>query len=124
MSYQKDVAAFMTAGEQNISGRLSLEGDQANLYMNLISEEYQETLAAFKSNDMIEVADGLADMVWVIMGMCNSCGIDFDSVWQEVKASNMSKFPGGKAIKNEHGKIMKPDSYFKPNIKKVLGLEE
>ena len=124
MSYQKDVAAFMTAGEQNISGRLSLEGDQANLYMNLISEEYQETLAAFKSNDMIEVADGLADMVWVIMGMCNSCGIDFDSVWQEVKASNMSKFPGGKAIKNEQGKIMKPDSYFKPNIKKVLGLEE
>ena len=124
MSYQKDVAAFMTAGEQNISGRLSLEGDQANLYMNLISEEYQETLAAFKSNDMIEVADGLADMVWVIMGMCNSCGIDFDSVWQEVKASNMSKFPGGKAIKNEHGKIMKPESYFKPNIKKVLGFEE
>ena len=124
MSYQKDVAAFMTAGEQNISGRLSLKGDQANLYMNLISEEYQETLAAFKSNDMIEVADGLADMVWVIMGMCNSCGIDFDSVWQEVKASNMSKFPGGKAIKNEQGKIMKPDSYFKPNIKKVLGLEE
>ena len=86
MSYQKDVAAFMTAGEQTISGRLSLEEDQANLYMNLISEEYQETLAAFKSNDMIEVADGLADMVWVIMGMCNSCGIDFDSVWQEVKA--------------------------------------
>lgn len=124
MSYQKDVAAFMTAGEQNISGRLSLEGDQANLYMNLISEEYQETLAAFKSNDMIEVADGLADMVWVIMGMCNSCGIDFDSVWQEVKASNMSKFPGGKAIKNEQGKIMKPESYFKPNIKKVLGFEE
>ena len=124
MSYQKDVAAFMTAGEQTISGRLSLEGDQANLYMNLISEEYQETLAAFKSSDMIEVADGLADMVWVIMGMCNSCGIDFDSVWQEVKASNMSKFPDGKAIKNEHGKIMKPESYFKPNIKKVLGLEE
>jgi predicted HAD superfamily Cof-like phosphohydrolase len=124
MSYQKDVAAFMTAGEQTINGQLSLEGDQANLYMNLISEEYQETLAAFKSNDMIEVADGLADMVWVIMGMCNSCGIDFDSVWQEVKASNMSKFPDGKAIKNEHGKIMKPESYFKPNIKKVLGLEE
>ena len=124
MSYQEDVADFMAAGEQPIRGQLSLEGDQADLYMNLISEEYQETLAAFKSNDMIEVADGLADMVWVIMGMCNSCGIDFDSVWQEVKASNMSKFPDGKAIKNEHGKIMKPESYFKPNIKKVLGFEE
>ena len=124
MSYQNDVADFMKAGEQPIHSDLSLEGDQATLYMNLISEEYQETLSAFNSNDMIEVADGLADMVWVIMGMCNSCGIDFDSVWQEVKLSNMSKFPDGKAIKNEHGKIMKPESYFKPNIKKVLGLEE
>ena len=124
MSYQNDVALFMKSGEQGVRSDLSLEGDQASLYMDLITEEYQETLYAFENSDLIEVADGLADMVWVIMGMCNSCGIDFDSVWQEVKASNMSKFPDGKAIKNEHGKIMKPDSYFKPNIKKVLDLEE
>ena len=124
MSYQNDVAIFMKSGEQGVRSELSLEGDQASLYMDLITEEYQETLSAFENSDLIEVADGLADMVWVIMGMCNSCGIDFDSVWEEVKASNMSKFPDGKAIKNEYGKIMKPDSYFKPNIKKVLGLEE
>ena len=124
MSYQNDVALFMKSGEQGVRSELSLKGDQASLYMDLITEEYQETLSAFENSDLIEVADGLADMVWVIMGMCNSCGIDFDSVWQEVKASNMSKFPDGKAIKNEHGKIMKPDSYFKPNIKKVLGSEE
>ena len=120
MSYQNDVALFMKSGEQGVRSELSLEGDQASLYMDLITEEYQETLSAFENSDLIEVADGLADMVWVIMGMCNSCGIDFDSVWQEVKASNMSKFPDGKAIKNEHGKIMKPDSYFKPDLKKVL----
>ena len=124
MSYQNDVALFMKSGEQGVRSELSLEGDQASLYMDLITEEYQETLYAFENSDLIEVADGLADMVWVVMGMCNSCGIDFDSVWQEVKASNMSKFPNGKAIKNEHGKIMKPDSYFKPNIEKVLGFEE
>ena len=124
MSYQNDVALFMKSGEQGVRSELSLEGDQASLYMDLITEEYQETLSAFENSDLIEVADGLADMVWVIMGMCNSCGIDFDSVWQEVKASNTSKFPDGKAIKNEHGKIMNPDSYFKPNIKKVLGFEE
>ena len=120
MSYQNDVALFMKSGEQGVRSELSLEGDQASLYMDLITEEYQETLSAFENSDLIEVADGLADMVWVIMGMCNSCGIDFDSVWQEVKASNTSKFPDGKAIKNEHGKIMKPDTYFKPDIEKAL----
>ena len=106
MSYQNDVALFMKSGEQCVRSELSLEGDQASLYMDLITEEYQETLSAFENSDLIEVADGLADMVWVIMGMCNSCGIDFDSVWKEVKASNMSKFPDGKAIKNEHGKVI------------------
>ncbi|MAI06784.1 MAG: hypothetical protein CBC47_06660 [Alphaproteobacteria bacterium TMED87] len=123
MSYQKDVEKFMLAGEQSITTTPELKNDQSQLYMNLITEEYKETLSAFKDNDMIEVADGLADMVWVIMGMCNSCGIDFDSVWKEVKESNMSKFVDGKSIKNAHGKIMKPDTYFKPNIKKALGLE-
>ena len=122
MSYQKDVENFMTAGEQPVKKELSLKGDQQTLYMNLITEEYKETLEAFENNDLIEVADGLADMVWVIMGMCSSCGIDFNKVWEEVRASNMSKFVDGKAIKNEAGKIMKPETYFKPNIKKVLGI--
>lgn len=100
MSYQKDVEKFMLAGEQSINKALDLENDQSRLYMNLITEEYKETLSAFEDGDMIEVADGLADMVWVIMGMCNSCGINFDSVWEEVRASNMSKFIDGKSIKN------------------------
>ncbi len=123
MSYQKDVEKFMLAGEQSINKALDLENDQSRLYMNLITEEYKETLSAYEDGDMIEVADGLADMVWVIMGMCNSCGINFDSVWEEVRASNMSKFIDGKSIKNEHGKIMKPATYFKPNIKKALDIE-
>jgi predicted HAD superfamily Cof-like phosphohydrolase len=121
MNYQKDVSDFMILGEQKISSDLNLKNEQAQLYMNLIKEEFEETTKAFYDKDLVEVADGLADMVWVIMGMCNSIGIDFDKVWKEVKSSNMSKFVDGKFIKNEAGKIMKPETYFKPNIKKALG---
>tara|TARA_Y100000816_G_C26093968_1_gene578547 strand:+ start:1896 stop:2264 length:369 start_codon:yes stop_codon:yes gene_type:complete len=122
MTYQKDVAEFMKAGEQQVSSELKRIEDQEALYMNLITEEYKETLQAFKQRDIIELADGLADMVWVIMGLCNSVGIDFEKVWEEVRSSNMSKFQGGRVIKNDQGKILKPESYFKPDIKKVLGL--
>lgn len=121
MNYQKDVSDFMILGEQKISSDLNLKNEQAQLYMNLIKEEFEETTKAFYDKDLVEVADGLADMVWVIMGMCNSVGIDFDKVWKEVKSSNMSKFVDGKSIKNDAGKIMKPETYFKPNIKKALG---
>ncbi|MAK14390.1 MAG: phosphoribosyl-ATP diphosphatase [Proteobacteria bacterium] len=124
MSYQNDVEIFMKSGSQPVQKELSMDNDEAKLYMKLISEEYNETLDAFKKSDLVELADGLADMVWVIMGMCNSCGIQFDNVWKEVRASNMSKFVDGKAIKNEYGKIMKPKTYFKPNIKNALGLEK
>ncbi len=122
MSYQKDVEDFMSAGDQLINKELSLQGDQQKLYMNLITEEYKETLEAFENNDLVEVADGLADMVWVIMGMCSSCGIEFNKVWEEVRSSNMSKFVDGKALKNDAGKIMKSDTYFKPDLKKILGI--
>ena len=122
MNYQKDVSEFMILGEQKVSPVLNLKNDQTQLYMNLIEEEFNETLNAFIEDDLVEVADGLADMVWVIMGMCNSAGIDFDKIWKEVKSSNMSKFVDGKFIKNDAGKIMKPETYFKPDIKKALGL--
>ena len=122
MNYQKDVSNFMILGEQKIASDLNLKNEQTQLYMNLIKEEFEETAKAFDDEDLIEVADGLADMVWVIMGMCNSVGIDFDKIWEEVKSSNMSKFVDGKFIKNDVGKIMKPETYFKPNIKKALGL--
>ena len=122
MNYQKDVSEFMILGEQKVSPVLNLKNDQTQLYMNLIEEEFNETLNAFIEDDLVEVADGLADMVWVIMGMCNSAGIDFDKVWKEVKSSNMIKFVDGKFIKNDAGKIMKPETYFKPDIKKALGL--
>ena len=122
MNYQKDVSEFMILGEQKVSPVLNLKNDQTQLYMNLIEEEFNETLNAFIEDDLVEVADGLADMVWVIMGMCNSAGIDFDKIWKEVKSSNMSKFVDGKIIKNDAGKIMKPETYFKPDIKKALGL--
>ena len=122
MNYQKDVSEFMNLGEQKISSNLTLKNDQAKLYMNLIKEEFEETSKAFNEDDLVELADGLADMVWVIMGMCNSTGINFDKIWTEVRASNMSKFVDGKFVKNESGKILKPEGYFKPNISKALGL--
>jgi predicted HAD superfamily Cof-like phosphohydrolase len=93
---------------------------QAQLYMSLIQEEFDETMDAFVKGDTIEVADGLADMVWVIMGLASSLGIPFDQVWDEVRASNMSKVVDGKLIKREDGKVLKPEGYFRPDINAVL----
>ena len=118
--YQIDVKKFMDACDQ--PSDIGIDSEQAYLYMDLIREEFEETSEAFADKDIVEVADGLADMVWVIMGMANTLGIPFDDVWREVQSSNMSKCVDGKVIKNEAGKVMKPETYFRPNLKEVLGL--
>ena len=124
MSYQDDVNKFMEAADQRIKlvayPEFDISDPQAELYMKLIQEEFDETLDAFSKGDTIEVADGLADMVWVIMGLASSLGIPFDKVWDEVRASNMSKVVDGKLIKREDGKVLKPEGYFRPDINAVL----
>ena len=121
MNYQKDVEDFMESGQQDFPDLQGMTSKQAKLYMDLITEEYNGTWRAFNvDKDVVEVADGLADMVWVIMGMASTLDIPFDKVWNEVKASNMSKFVNGKVVKNSDGKIMKPEGYFRPNIGDIL----
>jgi hypothetical protein len=124
MDYQEDVTAFMTAADQYIGVKPHLNEDnevQARLYINLIDEEFKELCDGFMRRHIGDIADGGADLVWVVKGLFTTLGIDFDLVWEEVKASNMSKVSdNGKIKKREDGKILKPDTYFKPDIEKVL----
>ena len=121
---QQDVAMFQEACGQTVSRKLTLENEaQVALYAELIREEAQEIAEAVASKDIVEIADGCADLIWVVLGLCNSAGIPINPVWREVMLSNMSKVPSdGKVLRREDGKILKPDSYFPPNIEKVLGL--
>lgn len=124
INYQRDVQDFMDAADQRSDCTPQRTFDprdtQAHLYMKLVREEFEETMAAYTMGDTIELADGIADMVWVLMGLASTVGIPFDQVWEEVKASNMSKVVDGKLLKREDGKVMKPEGYFRPDINAVL----
>jgi predicted HAD superfamily Cof-like phosphohydrolase len=59
--------------------------------MGLITEEYNELMDAVKKNDMVEATDALADLLVVINGMGSRLGINLDTAFDIVHASNMSK---------------------------------
>jgi predicted HAD superfamily Cof-like phosphohydrolase len=122
MDTKNAVEYFMLACDQTVNHQLQTEfSPQTHLYMNLITEEYNELTEAFANKDTVEVADALADLIWVIEGMAYSHGIPLQRVWDEVTRSNHSKIPSsGKAIKRADGKILKPDTYSPPNIKQIL----
>lgn len=70
------------------------------------------------SPDLIEIADGLGDVVWTAYGMALRFGIDLDAVLREIAASNMTKTANGM------GKIKKGEDYVPPRIALALGLPE
>jgi len=93
------------------------------LRLELIREEYEELEEAIENRDMIEVADALTDLLYVIYGAGHAFGIDLDACFLEVHESNMSKLgPDGKAIYREDGKVMKSENFFAPDLESVLNV--
>ena len=93
------------------------------LRFNLMKEENEEYLEAANSNDLVEVADALGDMLYILCGTIIEHGMQhkIEEVFNEIQQSNMSKLGAdGKPIYREDGKVMKGPNYFKPNIEAIL----
>lgn len=84
---------------------------------SLMREELEETCQALADGDLVEVADGLADLLYVVLGTAVSCGIDLSPIFDEVHISNMSKRNGGMRV---DGKIMKGPGFKPPRIRELL----
>jgi predicted HAD superfamily Cof-like phosphohydrolase len=93
------------------------------LRFELMKEENEEYLEAAEDDDLVEVADALGDMLYILCGTILEHGMQhvIEEVFNEIQTSNMSKLGAdGKPIYREDGKVMKGPNYFKPDIEKVL----
>jgi len=70
--------------------------------------------------NIVEVADGLADIEVIALGTYLSCGIDDVEIFNEVHRTNMLKFPEGYNGLRSDGKWVKPLDWKEPDIKSVL----
>ncbi len=93
------------------------------LRFNLMDEENKEYHEAAQNNDLVEVADALGDMLYILCGTILEHGMQYkiEEVFEEIQRSNMSKLGAdGKPIYREDGKVLKGPNYFKPNIEAIL----
>ena len=93
------------------------------LRFNLMKEENEEYLEAVENNDIVEIADALGDMLYILCGTILEHGLQhkIEEVFDEIQRSNMSKLgEDGKPIYREDGKVMKGPNYFKPNFSAIL----
>lgn len=101
----------------------TLPEETRKLRFDLLQEEWDEYCDAEAEDDIVEVADALADMVYIIYGTALTYGIDLAAVFDEVQRSNMSKLgEDGKPIYREDGKVLKGPNFSEPDICGILNM--
>ena len=116
------VTEFHSVNEAHIGKSPCLPADnERELRKRLLQEEFEEYLTGENNNDIVEIADALGDMLYIIYGTAVSYGIPIEQVFEEIHRSNMSKLgEDGLPIRRADGKILKGPNYFRPDIHKIL----
>lgn len=121
----KAVTEFHTAFKigHSLSPIGSLGKEKNLLRYNLMREENEEYLEAVQNNDLVEIADALGDMMYILCGTIIEHGLQdkIEAVFDEIQRSNMSKLgEDGNPIYREDGKVLKGPNYFKPDFSKLI----
>lgn len=113
----KDIDTFATACDQAPSK------ENYEMYLGLITEEYNELQDAILDNDRVEQLDALVDILVVTMGAIRAGGFDGEGAWKEVMDTNFAKIDPvtGKVRKREDGKVLKPEGWKAPELAQFVG---
>lgn len=87
---------------------------------HLINEEHGELMLAWAARDVVGIADGLADLLYVVLGTAVAAGIDLAPILAEVHRSNMTKDPANGVVMHPH----KGAAYSPPNLEPILKNQE
>lgn len=116
------VKQFHEIYDCNIGVQAAFPNDaERDLRKKLLQEEFEEYLKAEADNNLVEVADALGDMLYIIYGTAVSYGIPINEIFDEIHNSNLSKLDeNGLPIRREDGKVLKGPNYFKPDISSII----
>jgi phosphoribosyl-ATP pyrophosphohydrolase len=100
---------------------LDVAGEVKSLRCALIEEEAREFRDALEAGDIVEVADAIADLLYVVYGAARTFGIPVREVFAEVHRSNMTKLDNnGEPVLRPDGKVMKGPNFSPPELLPIL----
>lgn len=116
------VGDFMEAfGQEVLHIPTTPDFNLSALRLDLIEEEVQELRDGLANKSMLEIADALTDILYVVYGAGHAFGIDLDDCFHEVHSSNMTKLGAdGRPLYREDGKVMKGPNYREPDLTKFV----
>lgn len=122
LSNFESVGVFMHTFNQEVKKEAEFPSEEiCKLRVDLIAEELDELKEAIRDKDIVEVADALTDLLYVVYGAGHAFGLDLDRCFNEVHRSNMSKLGSdGKPMYREDGKVLKGPAFFEPDLTKII----
>jgi predicted HAD superfamily Cof-like phosphohydrolase len=102
---------------------VDLDAETIALRVSLIQEELDEYREAAEAHDLVEVADALSDLMYVVLGAYVTHGLQdvAEALFAEVHASNMSKLDAnGQVLYRSDGKVLKSSLWRPPDLKGIL----
>ena len=116
------VGDFMEAFNQEVLYVPTLpDFNLAALRLDLIDEEVQELRDGLGKDSLLEIADALTDILYVVYGAGHAFGIDLDDCFNEVHRSNMTKLgEDGRPMYRDDGKVMKGPNYEEPDLEQFV----
>ena len=93
--------------------------ERQKLRIDILQEEVNELAKAMSEDNMVEIADGIVDCIYILFGTAVEYGFHqkLEAMFNEVHRSNMSKLgKDGKPIYREDGKVLKGPGYSPPDL--------
>lgn len=119
--YVQDVLDFHMKFDQYVGQRPHWPPfNVLRMRFRLVNEEWEEFNKAVASEDISQIADGVGDLMYVLIGLMNAMGVDMRPVWTAIQRSNMAKEGGGSRV---DGKILKPEGWTPPDIDFLLSIQ-
>jgi len=117
----EDIKEFQIAFGCNVLQQPEVpEKSIVDLRHTLIMEEVNELAVASENGDIVECADAITDILYVLLGTACEYGLihKVEEMWGLVHANNMGKADPitGKVIRRSDGKIQKPEGFKKVEL--------
>jgi predicted HAD superfamily Cof-like phosphohydrolase len=87
--FHNKVLGFATEGAPHLLSWVDMQKR-----LKFIEEELDELQDAHNKQDIVKVADAIADLVYVALGTAHIMDLPFDKIWAAVHAANMRKLRG------------------------------
>jgi hypothetical protein len=118
-----DVRQFLELGApERLAQQVRIpEKNLRSLCRGLIEEEVnKELLLALEDDDIVRIADGIMDSIYVLIHAAISYGIPFEPIWRAVADSNMAKVKDGVRKDPFTSKILKPAGWTAPPVREII----